>query len=169
MGNDYYRWLISLVCDSIWDSRYHSKLLFDLSNIDFTWSIGLDENRAYDGLGLRYRYGYNSDRPCSVLEMMVGLAHRIEHEYIEDGEACEFFWSMIKSLGLYSNDDYHYDTDKTNAVIKRLLDRNYGPDGKGGLFYLKNPRDDLRNVQIWDQAMWYLTEKMYASGKMLLD
>jgi hypothetical protein len=41
------------------------------------------------------------------------------------------------------------------------MDREYNPDGSnGGLFVLKNPRADLRETEIWYQAMWYLTEQL---------
>ena len=161
MKNVYYRWLISQVCDKSYDSRYYSKLLFDLFNIDFTWTIPLDENRELGGLKLREEYPYNGmakDQPCSMLEMMVALSLRVEREYLREGERIIFFWDMIKSLGLYGNDDYNYDSDLTDAVISNLLGHTYRADGKGGLFKLQNPPDDMRDVQIWQQAMWYISE-----------
>lgn len=158
MRNNYYHWLISKVCNGTYDARYYSKLLFDLYSIDFTWSIPLDENREIGGLALREDFGSNDGTPCSVLEMMVALSLRIEREYLTEGEAVEFFWGMIKSLGLYLNDDYNYDGDLTDAVIENLLNHTYRKDGKGGLFKMKNPPEDMRDVQIWQQAMWYISE-----------
>ena len=41
-------------------------------------------------------------------------------------------------------------------VIERFLDREYGPDGKGGLFTVRHCEYDLRDVEIWYQLCWYL-------------
>lgn len=163
MRNRYYKWIISLVCDDQYDSRYYSKLLYDLDNIEFTWIDELDANRAADGLYLRESFAMAHDcvmrkGPCSVLEMMIGLACRIEREYLEDGGANEFFWCMIKSLGLYLNDDYNYDPERTSKAVHVMLNREYDRDGKGGLFRLSNPPENLRRVEIWQQAIWYLNE-----------
>ena len=43
-------------------------------------------------------------------------------------------------------------------VIFRFLHRQYKPNGEGGLFTLEHPKYDLRNEEIWYQAMWYLDE-----------
>ena len=159
MRNGYYHWLIDQVCDKQYDSKYYSKLLFELDNIEFTWSLDLDENRAVDGLELRRRYGIERNGPCSVLEMLVALSIRVvEDGYMDEGSENVFFWGMIKSLGLYFNDDYDYDDGLTDAVISRFLDREYDYDGNGGLFKVKHPRDDMRDVQIWQQAMWHINE-----------
>ncbi len=163
MRNAYYLWLISLVCDKNYDSKYYSKLLFDLDQFEFTWANTLDENRYLDGIHLRDRFNeenglYPREGPCTVLEMMVGLACRIELEYLEEGGANELFWGMINSLGLYRNDDYHYKSEKTSIAINNMLNRHYDRNGKGGLFTVVKPRADFRDVQIWQQAMWYVTE-----------
>ena len=160
MRNDYYHWLINKVCDRQYDSRYYSKLLFELDNIEFIWSLPLDENRAIDGLHLRQEYGINRNGPCSVLEMLVALSMRvIEDGYISEGGENPFFWNMIKSMGLYFNDDYDYDSRLTDEAVGRMLNREYNYDGSnGGLFVVSEPLDDMRNTQIWMQAMWHISE-----------
>ena len=167
MRNSYYQWLISQVCDDIYDSRYYSKLLYDLDNTEFTWTVELDANRAADGISLR---GDDArEGPCSVLEMMVGLSLRIGREYLEEGGSNEFFWGMIKSLGLYYNDDYSYDRNFTMKVIDKLLNRTYQYNGKGGLFMVKHPYGDMREAQIWQQAMWYVDELYSERNRGWLD
>lgn len=168
MREKYYQWLIGLIGDD-YNEKYYSNLLRDLDDIEFIYQIDLDENRAVDGIDLRVRYAdekeimlgdnlYPLDGTCTVLEMMVALACRVEHEILDDGGASDCFWGMIKSLGLYKNDNYNYDHDLTVAVIENFMNHSYRSDGKGGLFTLKKPREDLRTVQIWEQAMWYFSQ-----------
>ena len=44
------------------------------------------------------------------------------------------------------------------AAVTGLLNREYEPDGKGGLFTIKDCDRDLRTVEIWYQLCWYLDE-----------
>ena len=64
-------------------------LLIFLNSIEYQWDNPMDENRMYDGLNLRYLYSLNSeydyndildalDNPCSILEMIIALAYKIE-------------------------------------------------------------------------------------------
>ena len=142
-----------------------------LHDTEFRYSIPRDDNRAYDGLNLRYRFGYENgygddisadfdSRPCSVLEMMVALAIRCEESIMDDpyvgDRTGQWFWGMIVNLGLGSMIDSRFDKRRVDEVIKRFLDREYEPNGKGGLFTIKNCDRDLRNVEIWYQLCWYL-------------
>ena len=99
------------------------------------------------------------DGPCSVLEMMVALAMSCENimndPQIGDRTG-QWFWNMIISLGLGSMTDIRFDKEYCLEVIYRFLDREYEPDGKGGLFTIRNCDTDLRNVGIWYQTCWYL-------------
>jgi hypothetical protein len=38
------------------------------------------------------------------------------------------------------------------------MDRDYSPNGYGGLFTVESPRQDMRNTEIWYQCMWHLEE-----------
>ncbi len=164
----YYRWLVHQICkDDKYHGKYYTKLLRDLYNTYFEFDNEMDENRSADGIDLRVRFAdemeimldddlYPLDGPCTILEMMVALALRAERELLEDGGACDLFWGMVKSLGLYKNDDYNYNEFITAAALDKLQSRSYQPNGKGGLFTIKHPREDLRNVDIWYQCMWYL-------------
>lgn len=170
-SNQYFHWMIDQVCDKYYDSRYYAKLLFELDNIPYTWSVHLDENRAKDGLEMRAQCKCNRVGPCSVLEMMVALALRVERDgYLSEDGADPFFWGMIKALGLYFNDDYNYDPDLTDSCVNRMLNHEYEYDGSNGaLFVVKNPKTDMRNTQIWMQAMWYIAELDMEANKGWLD
>ena len=85
--NKYFEWLFDIVCGGRYINVSFRKLLMFLHDTEFTFSIAKDENRAYDGIELRRRFGlmngYSEEQiegylfgPCSVLEMMVALAIR---------------------------------------------------------------------------------------------
>ena len=170
--NEYFDWMYQLVSDKQYiGDRSYRKLLSKLYNIPFTYTIDMDGNRAADGIDLRYRFGYErnyedyiiasflDDKPCSVLEMIVALALRCE-TIMEDPDygdrTGEWFWGMIESLGLESMDDTSFNRDYVDDVIDIFLSRDYGRDGRGGLFTIKHPKRDLRTVEIWYQMNWYL-------------
>ena len=168
--NEYFTWLYNLVCENRYsDQISYKKLLMHLHNTPFRYSILRDENRASDSVDLRDRFDpviaetYLND-PCSVLEMMIALAIRCEENYMDDpvmgNRTNQWFWEMIVNLGLGSMDDSRYDKRYVTNCIDRLLDREYEPDGQGGLFKVKHYDRDLREVEIWVQFSWYLDEML---------
>lgn len=170
LSNDYFEWLIDIVCNWGYDGETsYRKLMMHLHNDEFIFTIPNDRNRAEDGLDLRYRFALVTgtkdaweviDGPCSVLEMMIALAIRCEENIMDDprygDRTRQWFWGMINNLGLSSMTDDRYDRQYVNEVLDRLLYRKYDRDGKGGLFTVKNCEHDLRKVEIWYQICWYL-------------
>lgn len=162
----YFRAIRQLVYDDRFGKSY--TLLFEyLYSRDFYWAndMPLDRNRAIDGIELREKYGCSNDildEPCSVLEMIIGLALRIENQIMTDYDSgdrtSQWFWIMITNLGLYSYDDDNFNEEEVKYIVDCFLDREYEPNGQGGLFILERPFDDLRNVEIWIQANWFLGE-----------
>lgn len=161
----YFEWLCSLVCENRFSkSTTYSRLLTRLHETEFTYLIAMDQNRAENGIALRWRFhcetGYyvRDNDPCSVLEMMVALAIACE-EFMDDpnvgNRTGQWFWAMIVNLGLGSMVDYRFDDDYVDEVICRFLYREYEPNGRGGLFTVKNCKYDLRTVEIWNQMCWY--------------
>lgn len=171
--NEYFDWLCNIVCKN----RFHKansyrKLLQRLHETDFIYYIRNDENRACDGIGMRYRFAvenYRHDKneiedilagPCSVLEMMIALAVRCEENLTDNPDigdrTGQWFWVMIASLGLNGMTDEHFDIDYVDEVMVRLLERKYEPDGKGGLFTVRNCDEDMRKIEIWAQLLRYL-------------
>lgn len=171
IDDEYFEWLVDLVTrDRFSQQISFNKLLTQLHNTEFRYSIPLDQNRALDGIDLRYRfaavYGYSDDvldvlpECCSMLEMMIALSIRCE-EYIMDDPRVgdrtrQWFWGMVTSLGVGSFYDDRYDEDAVNEILQRFLDRDYEPDGRGGLFTVRHCAIDLRDVEIWRQLMRYL-------------
>ena len=167
--SEYFEWMYHLVCSP--KDTNHERLLNHLFNTEFYYILPMDENRAEDGIDLRYRFAYeygidnsevDSDIPCSVLEMMVALAFRCEETIMDDldfgDRTGQWFWNMIVSLGLGRMTDEYYDPDKVDDILKRFLDRNYDRTGKGGLFTIPTCKYDLREEEIWYQMCWYLNE-----------
>ena len=166
--NTYFEWLFDLACGERY-SRATSfrKLLTHLHRTDFRYHMLMDGNRAGDGTALRYRFhlvtGLDDDEltgPCSVLEMMIALALRCEETIMDDSDygdrMGQWFWGMIRNLGLSGSTDDRYDEEKVDYILNRFLDRKYEPNGEGGLFFIRNCDEDLRDVDIWCQLCWYL-------------
>lgn len=168
--NEYFEWMFDLVCRERYSKEIsYRKLLMHLHNTEFRYSLLRDENRAKDGEVLRYKFTYQrgyegalvylDDRPSSILEMMIALAIRCE-EFMDDtsigDRTAQWFWGMITNLGLGSMTDDRFDKRSVAEILDRFLDRRYEPDGKGGLFRVRNCDRDLRKVEIWYQLCWYL-------------
>ena len=173
--NEYFEWLCNIVCGDRYSKEMsYSKLLTYLHCTPFVYSLPMDENREDDGIEMRYRYALYLGRqpldtvdimealsgPCSVLEMMVALAVRCEEEIMDDAamgnRTGQWFWEMVVNLGLGSMVDRRFDRQFVEETVERFLNRDYEPDGKGGLFTIKNCHRDLREVEIWMQLSWYL-------------
>ena len=170
INDEYFEWLFNLICGKRFSKNIsYRKPLTYLHSIEFTYSIPNDANRVEDGVDLRYRYTleHNSredirylDGPCSVLEMMVALAIRCEESIMDDPDigdrTGQWFWSMINSLGLSHMRDECFNRDAAGDIIERFLNREYEPNGRGGLFTIRRCPVDLREVEIWYQLCWYL-------------
>ena len=175
INDEYFEWMCGLICGNRYaEAVSYRKLLAYLHSIEFTYSIPRDKNRAEDGLDLRYRFTYETNikyaedyihGPCSVLEMMVALAIRCEENIMDDpsygNRTGQWFWGMIVNLGLGFMTDSRFDEQFVDDVIFRFLNREYEPDGKGGLFTVRNCKYDLRTVEIWYQMCWYLDTFVY--------
>lgn len=165
ISNNYFDWLYNLVCGQKFSDKIsYKKLLMRLHNTTFRYSIPKDENRADDGLNLRFRFMDDADlyltEPCSVLEMMVALTIRCEESIMDDPKigdrTRQWFWGMIRSLELNEMTDSKFDRKYVDYVLDRFMEREYAPDGRGGLFTIRNCDRDLRDVEIWYQLCWYL-------------
>ena len=172
--SDYFEWMLGLVCDGRFGgSITYRQLLTFLHDTEFIYFVPYDENRAADGITLRYRFcllhecedmEHYLTGPCSVLEMIVALAVRCEENIMDDpakgDRTSQWFWGMITNLGLGSMSDDNFNEWHVNDVVTRFLEREYEPDGRGGLFTVKNWNRDMRTAEIWHQLMAYINSIM---------
>lgn len=177
--NEYFEWMCHFVYDEINESNNLSyrKLLAFLQDTVFAYTIPMDGNRYEDGIGLRYRFGYESgysdsliaceldDHPCSMLEMMIALSIRLEEHIMGDpavgNRTGQWFWNMVVSLGLYAMDDTRFNKKEAVDIIQKFLNHDYDRNGKGGLFTIEHTDKDMRTAEIWNQANWYLNQFFY--------
>lgn len=134
---------------------------------EFIWIIPNDDDRAEDGKELRYEFVDSEgiedvdfewvNLGCSILELMIGLSQRLSFQ--AEGEPRVWFWNMMKNLGLdIYNDSVHIPKDEVDEQLNQLIWRTYEPDGLGGLFPLKWPEKDQRDIEIWYQLSAYILE-----------
>ena len=166
--SDYKNWLMDIVID---ENHLHYNELFDfLFNIEFTWSVKGDENRAADGIHLRTVYYdqtgqvVSEDIPCNVLEMMVALSVRGSEDILWDGEnnwTPFIFWTMVDNLGLIDSVDGAFDYEYVATKIDIFLSRKYSKSGFGGLFlpvpFLSQIPKKWEKTEIWYQMQNWLT------------
>ena len=166
---EYFDWLCDIVCGKRFSKNIsYKRLLACLHSIEFRVVIPNDINRAKDGVDMRRRYYLTYGRivddgsPCTVLEMMVALTVRCEENIMDNpsfgDRTGQWFWSMINTLGLSDMIDNRFDEEFVREKIDIFLNREYEPNGQGGLFKLRHCRRDLRKVEIWYQLCWYLDQ-----------
>jgi hypothetical protein len=171
----YLEWLYSQVASTQLrsPSKTYWSLFRQLFTKEFVWIVPNDDNRVEDGRDLRREFlsvtGIRNVDPnwidlgCSVLEMLISLSRRCE--FLTEATAQEWFWRLMDNLDLTRFNDSWYRKEHNEALIderlNRLIFRNYYYDGSfGGLFPLKNPDRDQRNVEIWYQMNSYLLEQL---------
>lgn len=172
----YFQWLCGLVEQGATPGRNHySHLLKSLFDKEFTCFVPNDDNRIGDGLELRkvwYRTGIDFmsnqlEKPCSVLEIIIALALRMEdilYEPDKPNRTNKWFWMMIDnlSLSIFNDRAYAFDpegsSEEVGLILQTWLDRSYDRNGVGGLFPIQHSREDQRKVEIWYQMQAYLAQ-----------
>ena len=169
---DYLKWLKTAVrAEEYLKDAWVLDFLFQ---IPYHWSIELDENLAYWGLKLREIYAEWStdqavlgylDGMCSVLEMLIALANRLEQEIMHEPDlgdrAYIWFWTMVNKLRL----DDAANVEQANDIVQNLLNRTYHPNGEGSVcgVLLRHPAD-LRTVDFWYQMSFWAEENFTFGG-----
>ena len=176
--NGYMLWLLRHVCNS-GEIREYSGVFDILFNTEFEWVVPLDENCSVNAEQLREdylsssRFAYEEDIPemnATVLEVMVKIAVQMETEIMVNDQygdrTGQWFWGMMDSLGLSNYPDRRFNADKVDRILEIFMHREYSFDGKGGLFTVKRPKNDLRKEEIWSQAMQYMTQFGEKNGEI---
>lgn len=168
---DYFLWLCELVDlkskDELGGYYFLIKALF---NKEFYWTICKDENRAEEGKDLRTIFSDDCglenipdeiNGPCTVLEMMIGLAKRWNSEVSltdEEDNSSVYFWEMISNLGLEGCTDDNFYPEFVREKLDIFIDRDYSDDGKGSLFPLERSKESQKDIELWYQLQNYLIE-----------
>lgn len=166
--NDYFDWLYFMVVPN--PNRDHfRKLLTMLHTMEFKYFVDYDENRASDGINMRWYYvcdGGNDEilrwkEPCTVLEMIIALAMQMDSIMGDrDRDVVYWFWMMIENLNLDWMTDDQYDKAIVYGRVSIFLDRTYEPDGEGNIIYIPDYPRDLRKLEIWNQMCLYLDNNL---------
>lgn len=164
----YLTWLYSQVGDVRLrrSSKTHWRLLKQLYSTEFTWFVPHDENRAADGCALRAEWAHEVQAtpdhnwlhlPCSFLELLIGLARRLE--FNGGGTSTAWFWHLIGNLGfLEFHDRSGYSMSFVEVRTRVVCERKYDQFGNGGLFPIRNPEQDQRKVELWYQLCEYILQ-----------
>lgn len=165
----YLEWLYHQVGDPTITNpnRTYWRILKQLYDKEFVWIVPNDDNRIADGRDLRYEFvdttnlrnvdegWYNLG--CSMLELLVGLSRKLS--FTCDGEPRDWFWHMMHNLKLARyHDGKEYSQELVNDILDRVIWRHYKYDGRGGIFPLKNPKEDQTKVELWYQLSAYVIE-----------
>lgn len=166
----YFDWLCAKVIDvrNSLPSITYWKLFKQLHTTEFVWLINMDENRAAYGKELRGEFLLAADAPdnpewreflgCSVFELLISLSRDLDFQTDESYQ--QWFWELLKNLKL---DRYHnasnFNPRTVDNILHKFIWRTYGYNGVGGLFPIKKPKQDQRNVEIWYQFFDYLTDQ----------
>jgi len=171
--NEYFFWLCDLVGISLKRPLPHERVARILHGTTFSYFIPNDDNRAEDGKNLRQLFAKEKryenvelqlSGECSLLEMLIGLAIRMEY-IIEKPETrngvSKWFWEMLRNLRLDQYTDLGWtnmDEGEVRDIITTLMTRKYKPNGEGGLFPLQNKsRNQIKN-ELWYQMQDYISE-----------
>lgn len=167
----YFKWLLSQIKAT--ENEKYYQVLLDLHRQVFFSKKPNDDNRAVDGIKLReifaMEYDLSSEEllegPCTMLEMLVALSARMDHilyDYNLEDQTPRWFWMILGNLNLLAVDKsqrtWKYKQNKNRLIIEKFLKREYDSNGKGGLFPLRHPKEDQRDVEIWYQMMNFINE-----------
>jgi len=158
MTKNYFDWLHSQVVFT--NNKYEKILLNHLYETKMLVVLDRDNNRCEEGKALRNEYfletnnnvDYNKD--ANVLEVLIALARRCD-DMSENIRGVEYWFRLFMiTLGLDGIPDCEYITESLEMFMKRT----YNSDGRGGLFPLKNPKNDQKKVELWYQMAQFINE-----------
>lgn len=166
----YFIWLCGRV-----KGEYYSSLLDLLYSIPFEVKLNdLDFNRLNNGMKLREEFqkevkiAATPSKKCTFFEMLLGLAIEMDDKILYEGRFgdryLDWFWHMIDNMGfsLATDGNWNYSWAKeVKKTCNNIMNGRYEPNGEGGLFPVYNhPEADLRKVDIWRQAFWWIDENL---------
>ena len=157
---DYFYYLLGFLDG---DERYrvfdYIDILHELFTTPFIWKVADDANRARDGIALRDRFEDESgehlymNRGCSMLEMMVALAVRMEDDILFDPDfgdrTAVWFWDMMEDSGLIFYDLDHFSVPLGQKCPKKWSKNPLKNFDYGTLFRSKSGQNGPKVVSLW--------------------
>lgn len=145
-----------------------------LHDIPFYWLIHSDDNRVGDALAYRQsefldvidrkqldpvKLGQWAMSTPSVLEVMIGIAHRWCY-YFGGPSVPYYFTIMFANMGFASVNNAHTKSGQEliRQIVDRWLSRTFDENGYGSPFPLNKPHDDQRYADMWAQMNAYSAE-----------
>ncbi len=164
----YFNWLRAKVLDYNAPAYLYLNMLRILYRTEFVWILIGDRNRIDDGLELRSYFlnetGYVNDpywyeSPCSVLEVLIAFASRASFD--TDMPVKDWFWIFMTNLGLdgYQGQLSRSDEQRIDDILETFVLRMYDHSGYGGLFPLREPYENQRELEIWIQFNRFLDDQ----------
>jgi hypothetical protein len=174
----YFDWLYNQVFEvrGMGSPNSYTVVCNHLHSVQFNDRVPNDDNRSAEGEELRdefistlkgidiedYTELYSLGK-CTLFEMLIALARRAD--YIAEKGTGIWFRTFLSNLGLICYNDASFipaDGARITAILRKFNERRYTRSGKGGLFPLREAREDQRSAEIWHQMSDYMTEnRMY--------
>lgn len=163
----YFEWLVDLIDG---ESYEYSRLINHLYDVPFRYFFPHDENWAGHGEYLRYEFSYDkgidpkyeSEAPCSLLEMFVALAKQIGFIIIGDDDTARWFWFFMENLELTEYTDDKFNLEKVDYILEKFMNRDYDSDGFGSCFRDEKQDEkqdlELKSRDLWYQMSWYFDQ-----------
>ena len=159
---DYFEWLY----DRTFADDSYFKLADAMNQVQFTWSVDHDSNRAADGISMRRSYLFENGRArenyswdpseCTFFEMFAALADKMGMLLDKDPHETALHLLRNVALDLYTDDRFR--RFEVYQVLDYIMDREYDYDGGGGFFPLDEPSSDQRDSQLLYQMNQYIIE-----------
>ena len=179
--NSYFEWLVDRTGDTrLAESpdKSYIQLLEIMHQTPFRVVVANDINRAHDGIDLRrvftrdsgdVSYVWLAEQTCSMLEMFIALAERMDQMLEDDDTPYSlewYFWEMVKNCGLYTyHDEALFDPqgeEDVASILERINSSDYTKMGLGSMFPLRaiplHGARDMRKAELWAQMNAYANE-----------
>lgn len=192
MQPEYFEWLVSKVTSPVVpadeSARAVMSALYSIRIRDLP--MAEDEPRLVDGKQLRMEYEdercVNAFAPedvanpdadlCTVLEMLVALSRRMD-DIMRDpldmsSSAPSWFWGMVSTMvGQWYYPCCYWSFPVNSATVHivsdcalRFLGRQYDGSGhNGNIFVGLPPGIDIREIDIWTQACWFMSARRHTA------
>lgn len=192
MQPEYFEWLVSKVTSPAVPADESARAVMGTLHSIRVRSLPMldDEPRLMDGKQLRIEYEDECRKRatapedaadpdadlCTVLEMLVALSRRMD-DIMRDpldpsSSAPSWFWGMVSTMVGQSYYPCCYWSFPVNSATVhiisdcalRFLGRQYDGSGhNGNIFVGLHPSVDVRELDIWTQACWFMSARRHVA------